>query len=397
MPTRSGWGLLIIGMLLVAAGRILGTIELFVSGVIVLAVVTAAVIYVLGQRLRLEVRRRIQPPKVHAGTSSRVDLSLTNRGTRKSPVLTVHDSVSGTHGARLNVAPLRADATARAAYRLPTAKRGVVQVGPLDVEITDPLGLSRTRLVAAGMSELIVYPLVHAVKPLPQNDSIDPYASAARHSSLGRSGEDFHALRRFDQGDELRRVHWPSTARFDELMVRQDEQPSIGRVTVLIDNRRNSMSEATLDLAVTIAGSVAIAAQRQQDLVRVVAVNDHSGRFISSNSEVEGILAFLAVLGHADDTSPLGGLQRAASTDAGGGLILISADPDVADGKGLRTLAAPFASLTTVLIDQTATDPLATPLDLQPAPRRIIVSADTPFPSVWNASMTTSRRSRMGV
>lgn len=397
MPTRSGWGLAIVGALLLGAGRTLGVIELFVCGVITLAVVVAAVIYVVGRRLRLQVRRRIQPPKVHAGTASRVDLSLSNRGRRRSPVLAIHDRVSGTHGARLQVAPLGSEATARAAYRLPTEKRGVVTVGPLEVEITDPLGLSRTRLVAAGVSELMVYPKIYAVTPLPQSDSIDPFANSFQTIVLGRSGEDFHALREFAPGDELRRVHWPSTARFDELMVRQEEQPSLGRVTLIIDNRSSAMTDDALDLAATIAGSISVAAQGQRDLVRVLTVGAGSGHFANSNTEVESILGFLAVLETANEADLLRTIQQAGAHDPGGALLIITCVPKVAESQAVRTLATRFASLTTVIIDPSALSPTATPLGLETTQRRVVVTADDSFPGVWNRTIGARRHHRSGV
>ncbi len=65
----------------------------------------------------------------------------------------------------------------------------------------------------------------------------DPLAGAEHPNALGRGGEDFYALRHYVVGDDLRRVHWPSTARHDELMVRQDELPWQGRATVLVDVR----------------------------------------------------------------------------------------------------------------------------------------------------------------
>ncbi|MEE9417128.1 MAG: DUF58 domain-containing protein, partial [Acidimicrobiales bacterium] len=382
---------------LLASGRVLGVIELFVCGVITLALVIAAVIYVIGRRLRLEVRRRIQPPKVHVGTASRVDLSLTNRSTRRSPVLAIHDSVSGTHGAHLQVAPLRPGATARAAYRLPTSKRGLVTVGPLDVEITDPLGLSRTRLAAAGVSELMVYPKIYAVTPLPQSDSIDPYANSFQTIVLGRTGEDFHALREFGQGDDLRRVHWPSTARFDELMVRQEEQPSLGRVSIVIDNRSSAMSSEALDLAATIAGSVGLAAQGQHDLVRVIAVGSGSIHFANSNADVESILGHLAMLETSVEPDLLPTIQKVATHDPGGALVIVTCVAAVAESNAVRTLANRFASLTTVVIDPTTHNSKATSLALETSPRRVVVTADEPFPGIWNRTIGLRRRRPTGV
>ena len=78
------------------------------------------------------------------------------------------------------------------------------------------------------------------IRPLPQTHGRDPHAGAEHPNAVARSGEDFYALRPYVVGDDLRRVHWPSTARHDELMVRQDELPWQGRATVLLDVRRGA-------------------------------------------------------------------------------------------------------------------------------------------------------------
>ena len=70
-------------------------------------------------------------------------------------------------------------------------------------------------------------------------------AGGAPPNALGRHGEDFYALRPYVVGDDLRRVHWPSTARHDELMVRQDELPWQDRTTVLLDVRRAAPHRAS--------------------------------------------------------------------------------------------------------------------------------------------------------
>ena len=59
-----------------------------------------------------------------------------------------------------------------------------------------------------------------------------------------RGGEDFYTLREYQRGDDLRRVHWPSSARTDELMIRQLETPWQSRALVLLDVRSGSYESA---------------------------------------------------------------------------------------------------------------------------------------------------------
>ncbi len=115
-------------------------------------------------------------------------------------------------------------------------------VGPLRAERTDPFGLARRTTDVAPVADLTVYPRVDAVHPLPDSPGSDRHLNAPR-AAFGVAGEDFYALRPYEVGDDLRRVHWPSTARRDELMIRQNETPWQGRATVLLDTRARFHTE----------------------------------------------------------------------------------------------------------------------------------------------------------
>ncbi len=134
----------------------------------------------------------------------------------------------------------------------------MVTVGPLQVELTDPFGLARLRLPAAGVSELVVYPPIETLPAVPLSAGNDPLAGSEHPNALGRGGEDFFALRAYVVGDDLRRVHWPATARHDELMVRQDELPWQGRTTVVIDDRAGVHTAESFERMVSAAASILV-------------------------------------------------------------------------------------------------------------------------------------------
>ena len=157
---------------------------------------------------------------MYAGSPSRVELSIRNDGERTTPVLRLFDPVSGTRGADLLLSPLEPDVVNRAAYRLPTERRGIAEIGPLEVVVGDPFGLATSSTIAAPHTELTVFPRIDEIVPVPHTSGDDPHAGADHPSALGRTGEDFYALRPYVVGDDLRRVHWRSTARHDELMVK---------------------------------------------------------------------------------------------------------------------------------------------------------------------------------
>jgi len=176
----------------------------------------------------------------------------------------------GRRSARFLIAPLGPQERARAAYRLPTERRGVFDLGPLELRLSDPFGLASTALEAAAATKLTVYPRVDPIEPLPHTVGLDPHAGSHRATNLSQLGEEFFALRPYEVGDDLRRVHWRSTARTGELMLRQDEMPWESRSTILLDTRPSTHQGESFERAVEIAASLATAMCRGRRQVRFV-------------------------------------------------------------------------------------------------------------------------------
>ncbi len=391
MLTRTGWLAIAaaVGQLLV--GRVLGTLELLVTGTATVLVVVGALVYVAATSLRLEVRREITPAKVHAGTPSTVELRVNNRGRHATPVLAIHDRVSGTRGVSLMLAPLLPGEEAPVTYLLPTERRGVLTVGPLQIELTDPFGIARTRTPAASSAELTVFPRVDAVSPVPHTTGDDPHAGADHPNALGRSGEDFYALRRYVVGDDLRRVHWPSTARHDDLMVRQDEVPWQSRATILLDTRMQASSDEALELSISAAASLVQACAQRQDLVRLVTADGSDSGFATGHSAFDAIMEHLATL-RATRVQDLAATEALlARTAVGGALVILMGDEAAPeDALRLAALRARYGSVTTIQIDRSAWAPGAT--SPSPVPGALLVTSRRGFPATWAAATSSGVR-----
>ncbi len=356
--TRAGVLVASGSLVLVVSGRVLGIPELFVLGAAGLLLVAVAVVLVLRGRSELAVVRTVRPARVHAGTPSRVELAISNRargtgvarGTGqaggRSPVVSLHDPVSGTAGATLLVAPLTPGEEVVAAYRLPTDRRGIVRMGPLERSAGDPFGLARRRRLDGPGTELTVLPRVDTIVPLPFTMGTDPLAGAEHPNALGRMGEDFYALRPYVVGDDMRRVHWPSTARSGDLLVRQDEQPWQGRVTVLLDVRQGAADPANFERLVSAVASVVTACRRRGDLVRLVSTAGADTGFVSGHAQLDALMEYLAVV----EPSPAGTLARTlASLDAGGGTLVAVIGPVPAgDLDAIVATRTRFGGLTVV-------------------------------------------------
>ncbi|MBV8986541.1 MAG: DUF58 domain-containing protein [Acidimicrobiia bacterium] len=393
MITGRGWTLLIGAAVLWVAGRALGAVDLYVLGTGAAALVGLAVLLARLPGPRLDLRRELHPPRVYAGTESRVELIVRNAGSRRTPVFGLRDPFDGgRRQAKFLVSPLSPAESARAAYRLPTERRGIFTLGPLEASVSDPFGLASRTLRVAPASELTVYPRVDSIAPLPHTRGDDPLSGADHPTGVALSGEDFYALRAYEVGDDLRRVHWPSTARLDELMIRQNEMPWQARVTVLLDVRRHAHSGESLELAVSAAASVVAACWQRGSLVRLVTTDGVDSGYGSQHAHVEAIMETLASVGLTRDdrlSAVLGSLTRPGN--AGGLVALFTAEAPDSDVQNIARLQFRFASLTVVLFDRSAYDPNA-PADRKRAPAvsagLVRVDGGRPFATAWNQAFS---------
>jgi uncharacterized protein (DUF58 family) len=362
MLSRHGWLLATTGAVMAGAGRVLALYELFVVGTASIGLVLACAVWVGITRLRVSVTRTVRPVRVHAHNPARVDLGIMNMG-RRTPVLRMTDPVKGTRGADISVGPLERDEQAFASYALPTQRRGTVDVGPMKITVGDPFGLARVRVIGTGATTLTVYPRLDLIKPVPHTSGRDPRGGVHDAQSLGKIGEEFYALRQYSVGDDLRRVHWPSTARRGELMVRQDELPRQSRITVLLDTRATAHSGPSFELAVSAAASVIAACARRGDRVRLVTTHGGDSGYASGHAHVDSIFEHLALVA----TSNKGTFQAALSTLFGsqstGALIVVMGRPRLKDAENVARVGSHSSSVTLVhfgldaLDEERATEP----------------------------------------
>jgi uncharacterized protein (DUF58 family) len=373
--TRTGWLTAILAIIAGVAGRLFAIVELFVIAAVLGSLVLITLAWVRMTAVRLRVSRVVTPARVHAGESTRIEVSAKNTGVGRTPVLHLSDPVAGTRGARLHLAPLRGNDTAQAAYRLPTDKRGVVNVGPLQLEIADPFGLARRRAIAAPVQSVTIYPRVDTIRVPSLGGDEDPHGAAIRTNKLGQTSEEFFALRQYVLGDDLRRVHWKSTARSQELMVRQDENPWQDRTTIALDVRPGSYDEAAFERAVSAAASVASAAFRQRHVVRVISSDGFDSGIGAGLSQAEAILAYLAGVPLTMASGAV--FDQLTHFGQGGLLVVATSEWPVADLAMLASLRARFRRV--VLVGTTGTAPVGMPTGMSFVDNR----GEVEFPAAW--------------
>jgi len=398
--TRRGWGLAAGSLLLVVAGRVLGVVELYVLAAGAGLLMAFALGLVRSRSFELDASRHLHPPRVHAGDDSRVELVISNRGRSRTPVLALRDALgqgperpsergprperpsergAQPRRARFLLPPLAPGQEDRASYRLPTEARGAFEIGPLEASVTDPFGLATRTRTVAPVAELVVYPHVDRILPLPHTSGNDQMATGSHPTAMGPSGYDFYALRGYQVGDDLRRVHWPSTARRDELMIRQQEMPWQGRATVVLDTRGRFHTAATFETAVSAAASIVTACWREGSPVRLLTTDGSDSGFGAGQAHVEAMLSRLAIL-HADGADHLDHVLAAPPPGGSIAAVVTGAVP-LADLDHLARLAGRSGGLTTVVVDGAG----------YPAHGAVVrVTATSPFPEAWNAAVRSS-------
>ena len=242
---------------------VLGERDLLRVAVLLAILPLLATAYVGRSRYKLACTRSVQPSRTPVGSSARVILRLQNMSRLPTGTLLLEDRLPYALGSRPRVVleRLGAHQASSVAYTVRAEARGRYSIGPLVVRLTDPFGLCELNRSFPSVERLTVIP---KVVPLPTVRLAGEYAGTgeSRARSVAVHGEDDAATREYRQGDDLRRVHWRSTARTGELMVRREEQPWESRATVVLDTRlyahRGEGPTASFEWAVSAAASIAM-------------------------------------------------------------------------------------------------------------------------------------------
>lgn len=266
--TRRGVGALVSGVATTAAGLGLALAEATSAGIIMLAATGLTAVGVAMAALfppPLFVRRVVEQTErlPTVGEELEVDIHLdARRRTAMAEVVEVAvDALTvrkGARSVRMAVRPLRSGETSVAHYRVVLRERGTLRFLPMTWRRTDPLGLFRWSHSVDRGGEVLVGP---AVVPLDEQarsalERLRPRAQARRF--FRTDPFEFRDLRTYVPGDDLRRVHWTSSARRNELIIREPEQLFVTRalpIRVVVDARQ-CQHNGTLELALSIGASV---------------------------------------------------------------------------------------------------------------------------------------------
>ena len=393
--TVRGRSLLAGGVATAVCAVVLDERDLLRIGLVVCLLPLVSLLLAVRTRRSVQAARTLLPARTAAGTPAEVALDL--RGGPVLGALRLADTGPDAAGPVPSTPPRFTvhrigSRGARVTYPLRPALRGAHRVGPLTARAVGALGLAEFTREMLAPDRLLVVPRVVGLHGAPRAlGSGEGLPGAA--AQQGQGSPDV-MVRTYRQGDELRRVHWKSTARHDELMVRLEERPWHAGVTVLLDRRdgahRGHGAGASLEFAVTLAASIGAHLLRRGEPVEVVT--EDGTPVAAAEGGLEPLLDGLAVLRPAARPD-LSGASTAAGRDVVA--VLGACTPEQAGQLAGRHPGGGYAVLLAVDTWDTAGEPAPDPGAAAEVLRRAgwhvtVASADHTPEQAWDALVAGS-------
>jgi uncharacterized protein (DUF58 family) len=305
--TRSGLGAVLAAVVLAVVGWWWNYEEVVIAAVGVGALLLVA-IWVSQRPLRATVVRRLGAVRVARGDPVVVIYRLRNPSRFRSGRATLVDRCDDVES-RTVAPPVGPGDEATVTGAIPTRRRGVFDVGPVEIERIDPFVLSVGRRSIDQVSAVVVHPKVY--------DLVGPHGAVRvveNESVLRRAASDpmsgFVAMREYVAGDDPRMIHWPTTARTGTLMVREHVEVRRPEFTVVLDTAPTVGTADDFEEAVDVAATLAVHALRTGlDVVVRTTDREHAGRPLPLVTDV-AVLELLTPVQQSDPTEllPIGAL-----------------------------------------------------------------------------------------
>ncbi len=383
MPTVRGWAALGVSAALVVLWVVFGEIELLATAIFLLSAVLFGFLFARCFALDVACSRTVRPPEVQEGSEVLVETTLKPR--RRLWNLILEDTVHGLGAARFAAARADAGEPLSACYEIVCRSRGIYQIGPVQVSVSDPFALCDRKNLAGSIDRLLVLPRIEELYGLPTVRGLDSSVQSTRPSYAPRGGEDFFTLREYQTGDDLRQVHWPASAKRDELMIKQLELPWQARALVLVDQRSHRYpTHEAFEHAVRGAASV-VAHLHKGGFSPELWTTERSPlpRSGSRYAQAMEILATVQTVDRLDLRSTVRRLRRHGV--GGGAFVVVTGIPDEGMLGVFRALAQDFSRTIVMAVDDRIKGSVAS---FQGAGAvAVMVGSFTPWAPAWRAAM----------
>jgi uncharacterized protein (DUF58 family) len=252
--TRTGLGVAIGAIVSLAAGIAWRYVELVaLAGIAATALLMALVL--ARRRGLLDVRRRPLTTRVTRGENVVVRYTFVNRSRRTVSACRVFDSFQGLQEI-IDVPAIRRQSSHETALVFLARRRGLTPLGPSSIELGDPLSLASVSVDLTLTDSVLVQPRIYPLAALSGALQIVSNDSSQRRLTADPQAG-FQSLREYVHGDDPRLIHWPTTARTGELMVREFVEVRRPQYTVVLDTSAHVASPDEFEEMVDVAASVA--------------------------------------------------------------------------------------------------------------------------------------------
>jgi uncharacterized protein (DUF58 family) len=355
--TTRGRAFVAAGITLVLCGIGLGFTDLTRIGVLLVALPLLSGALMRRHDLRFSLERTAVPGRVQVDEQALVTLGIENAGAGTSPLLMAEEQLDYALGdrPRFVVPRMRRGDRQEVHYSVRSHVRGRHRLGPLGVRLRDPFGLSTRVAAISGSSDVLVLP-----KILPLGGGRPPGSGVGAEGAIPHMvalhGEDDVSIRAYRDGDDLRRIHWPATAKTGELMVRQEDRPARRRAAIVLDSRarghHGSGTSGSFEWAVTACASVAAHLLEQAYAVHLISDETADDSRASTAMELDPILDVLAMAETGPDDAFGDVLQAAHPVTASGGLVLaVITDLDEELARRVASLRQPGGTALAIVLD----------------------------------------------
>jgi uncharacterized protein (DUF58 family) len=255
------------------------------------------------------------------------------------------------------IEPGGGDDGASLADALRFSHRGHYRIGPARLAVSDPFGLFRRQLEAGGRAEVIVYPRTQTLAGAPPLGMSAYRLRDVRTAPAAGDAVEFHGVRPYQHGDDLRHIHWKSTAHTGKLIIKQFERRSSATATLFLDldaqAHRGHGAESSLEPAIEMAASVAEHVLRSGGAIRLVANGAHPTRLEMDRGHrhLMDLMDVFAVA-RADGARPIARVlhEEARTVPNGSTVFLMTPSADTAVLRELTMLRARGVEVVVVLL-----------------------------------------------
>ncbi len=254
--TRAGTWTAILAIVVGAAGFVFRYPAVTAIAAVLIVAILIGALYASRER-RVRTHRELRPDRTTAGNGVLSVLTITNEGRRRVTSGVALETVADSF-VPVMVPELEPGHSTTVELDIPAPRRGVFPVGPLLFNRADPFGLVSRGATDRLQSELIVHPRIYAMETFPFGLTRDLDGPSSGEAPEG--GIAFQNIRDYVVGDDLRLVHWRSSAKLGTLMVRHNVDNYQPRSLVILDTRFAVHGPNSFEEAVSAAGSIVNAA-----------------------------------------------------------------------------------------------------------------------------------------